>query len=200
MMDLVSETVGMAPTERTDSTSSIGGPRKHSLGGVLLRGLATRLGTSLTCVLSTALLVTSLSMAVPASADSAGVPEGVWRVDPDSALQIFDCSSSLCGRVVWLRHAHDPTGLIQRDKNNPDPSSRSRLVCGMTVLWALRPAGSDKWLGGWFYNPDDGETYSVSAELRSSDLLVARIYRALPIFGKTKSLLRVPRLSSEGWC
>ena len=139
-------------------------------------------------------------MALSASAISAGVPEGVWLVDPDSAAQIYDCNGLLCGRVVWLRHARDVTGQIQRDKKNPNPASRPRLVCGMTVLWGLRPAGSGKWADGWFYNPDDGDTYSVTAELRSSDVIVARIYKVLPFFGRTKTLLRVPRLSSEGWC
>ena len=51
-----------------------------------------------------------LTMAVAASASSAGVPEGVWLVDSDSAMQIFDCTGSLCGRVGWLRHARDPAG------------------------------------------------------------------------------------------
>ena len=139
-------------------------------------------------------------MAVPATANSAEVPEGVWLVDPNSAVQIFDCNGSLCGRVVWLRNVRDPSGQIQRDKKNPNPAERPRLVCGMTVLWGLKPAGSGRWAGGWFYNPDDGDTYSVTAELRSGDVIEARIYKVLPFFGMTKTLLRVPRLSSEGWC
>ena len=145
-------------------------------------------------------VIAVLSMAVPTSAHAAKVPDGVWLLAPNAALQIFDCSGLLCGRVVWLRNARDPTGQIQRDKENPDRALRPRLVCGLTVLWGLRPAGSDKWEDGWFYNPDDGETYSVTAELRSSDVIVTRIYKVLPIFGMTKTLLRVPHLSSEGWC
>jgi uncharacterized protein (DUF2147 family) len=47
----------------------------------------------------------------------------------------------------------------------------------MTVIWNLRPAGLGKWTEGWFFNPDDGETYSVNAELRSADTIIARIYR-----------------------
>lgn len=106
----------------------------------------------------------------------------------------------LCGQVVWLRHSHDRTGQIQRDNTNPNPAERPRLACGMTILWGLRAAGPRRWDDGWFYNPDDGDTYSVTAELRSGDVIVARIYKVLPFFGMTKILLRVPRLSSEGWC
>ena len=54
--------------------------------------------------------------------------------------------------------------------------------------------------GSWLYNPDDGMTYRVRAELRSADTFVARIYFGIPLFGETWTLLRVPRLSSEGWC
>jgi hypothetical protein len=54
------------------------------------------------------LVIAFLSMPSPLKADSAAIPEGVWLVDPDSAVQIFDRNGLLCGRVVWLRHARDP--------------------------------------------------------------------------------------------
>ena len=148
-----------------------------------------------------ALLTTALfSSAILTPIASAGIPEGAWLLEPNSALQIFDCKGLVCGRIVWLRNVRDPTGQIQRDKENPDPTFRQRLLCGLTVLWALRPVGADTWAGGWFYNPDDGRTYRIDAELRSSDTIVARIYLGIPLFGETRTLRRVPRLSSEGWC
>ena len=64
----------------------------------------------------------------------------------------------------------------------------------------LEPAGLGHWNSGSLYNPEDGQTYRVSAELRSADVFVARIYMGVPLFGETKTLLRVPRLRSEGWC
>jgi len=147
-------------------------------------------------LLTTGLVALEILMPVA----SAGIPEGVWLLEPNSALQIFDCNGLLCGWIVWLRNVHDPTGQIQRDKENPDPALRQRLLCGLTMLWALRPVGADTWADGWFYNPDDGRTYRVDAELRSSDTIVARIYLGIPLFGETRTLRRVPRLSSEGWC
>ena len=47
------------------------------------------------------------------------------------------------------------------DKKNPDPALRQRPLCGLTIFWALRPAGPDRWTDGGFYNPDDGQTYSI---------------------------------------
>ena len=152
------------------------------------------------CIYSAILAVTLLSCQVQGSAVAAGIPEGVWFVEPDSALQVFDCSGLLCGKIVWLRNVHDPAGQIQRDRLNPDPALRQRLLCGLTVMWGLRPDGVDAWAGGWFYNPDTGKTYRAAAKLRSSDTLVARLYLGVPLFGETRILRRIPHLSSEGWC
>jgi len=149
-----------------------------------------------------ALLVIALSsFAVPGAAVSAIVPEGAWFIDgTGAAVQIFDCSGLLCGRIIWLEKARDTAGRLARDDKNPDPIFRQRPLCGLTVIQGLEPTGLDHWNSGSLYNPEDGQTYRVSAELRSADVFVARIYRGVPLFGETKTLLRVPRLRSEGWC
>ena len=148
-----------------------------------------------------ALLVAALlSLVVPRTPAWAAVPGGVWLIDGKAAVQIFDCDGLLCGRILWLQTPRDPQGQMNRDKNNPDPALRQRRLCGLTVLWGLRSTGTDRWGGGWFYNPEDGKTYNVSAELRSADLIVARIYSGIRLFGETKTLLRVPHGTSEGWC
>ena len=56
-----------------------------------------------------ALLVIALSsFAVPGAAVSAIVPEGDWFIDgTGAAVQIFDRSGLLCGRVIWLEKARD---------------------------------------------------------------------------------------------
>jgi uncharacterized protein (DUF2147 family) len=74
------------------------------------------------------------------------------------------------------------------------------LLCGLTILWGLRFAGPGRWDDGWLYNPDNGRTYRVSAQLSSDDLIVARVYLGVPFFGETKRLLRVAHGTSEGWC
>jgi uncharacterized protein (DUF2147 family) len=117
-----------------------------------------------------------------------------------TALQLFNCSGLLCGRIVWVRNASDTGGRPASDNNNPDPASRRRPLSGLTVLRGLRPVGPDHWDSGSLYNPDDGRTYLVSAKLRSADVLVARVYVGMPLFGETKTVLWVPRLGSDGRC
>ena len=117
-----------------------------------------------------------------------------WPFKSSIAAACFAAGSSGCGRRAI------PLGGQPSDQKNPDPAFRQRLLCGLTILQGLKPAGLDRWNSGSLYNADDGVTYRVSAELRSADVAVARIYLGVPLFGETRTLLRVPRLRSEGWC
>ena len=55
--------------------------------------------------------------------------------------------------------AIDPaTGQPWTDKNNIDPSLRSRPLLGLPVLIGMQPMGYGKW-SGHLYNVDDGKTY-----------------------------------------
>lgn len=130
----------------------------------------------------------------------AAVPPGIWLMDAKAAVQIFDCGGLLCGRVIWLKAPLDPQGLLKRDKLNPDPALRDRQVCGPTILWNGHPVDSSHWDEGWFYNPDDGSTYRVSLYLQSADVMIARVYLGMPLFGKTKTLVRIPMGLGAGWC
>jgi hypothetical protein len=108
-------------------------------------------------------------------------------VGTGAALEIFDCTGLLWGRIVWLRKARDTAGRPVQDDENPDPKFRRRPPCDLTILHWLRPAGRDHWNSGSLYNPDDGQTYRVSANLCSPDVLVVRIYDGVPLFGETKT-------------
>ncbi len=147
-----------------------------------------------------ALVLFGVVVSIPCASASSGVPQGVWLIDNEVAVQIFNCGNSLCGRVLWLLKPRDPQGRPVLDKKNPDPSLRQRPLCGLTIFWGLRPSGPDRWSDGWFYNPDDGETYNISAALKSADTMEARIYLGVPLFGQTKMLYRVPHGTSNGWC
>ncbi len=114
----------------------------------------------------------------------AAVPEGVWLFADKLAIRAFDCGGLLCGQVVWLRN----------------PALRTGAMCGRTVIWGLRPADPRRWSGGWLYDPENGKTYDLSAELTSADAITARVYAGLAIFGKTEVLRRIPSRSLEGWC
>ena len=146
------------------------------------------------------LLASTLAGIAHAHTASAEAPEGVWLVNGEAAVQIFDCSSLLCGRILWLQAPRDAQGQLKRDTRNPDPALRQRELCGLTVIRDLRSAGPNHWDDGWFYYPDSGKTYNIKMELTSSDALVARFYQGTSFVGETKILRRVVHGTSEGWC
>jgi uncharacterized protein (DUF2147 family) len=130
----------------------------------------------------------------------ASTPQGIWLMDNRVALQIFDCGALLCGRIVWLQTPLNPAGLPDEDKKNPDLALRPRGLCGLTILHGLRTAGINRWKGGILYNPDDGKTYEVTAELNSPNTMTARIFLGIPLLGKTKELVRLPPSDWGGAC
>ena len=146
------------------------------------------------------LLAMFVCLGAPRARGAAAIPQGVWLIDGKAAVQIFACAGLMCGRIVWLHVPRNELGQLDRDKYNPNPALRQRELCGVTMLWNLHPDGPNRWKDGWFYNPDDGKTYRVSARLKSDDVIVARIYVVVPLLGKNKTLVRVPHGITDGWC
>jgi uncharacterized protein (DUF2147 family) len=131
---------------------------------------------------------------------SAEGPEGVWLVDGEAAVEIFNCNGLICGRLSWLQVPQDPDGQVKRDGKNPDPALRQRELCGLTVMWDLRPTGPNQWDGGWIYYPKSGQTYNVKAELTPSGALLARFYQGSSMVGETKTLTRAANGAPKGRC
>jgi uncharacterized protein (DUF2147 family) len=107
---------------------------------------------------------------------------GAWMIR-DLVLNIFECQNRVCGRIEWVR----------------DPRRRP-TQCGKTIVWGLAPDGSAKWTDGSIFDPDDGNTYRLSASLQSDGTLNARIYKGIPLFGRTEILRRIDPQSLSGRC
>lgn len=139
-------------------------------------------------------------LTAPGARAQPSIPEGVWLIDNKAAIQIYDCAGLMCGRILWMITPRNPEGQLDLDKHNPDPALRQRPLCGLTMIWGLQPDGPGQWRDGWFYNPHDGTTYRISARQQSADVITARVYLGLPLFGETKTLARVAHGVSAGWC
>jgi uncharacterized protein (DUF2147 family) len=133
----------------------------------------------------------------PASSE---VPEGTWMLANRVAVQVFECGGLVCGRIVWLVRPRTPDGQPDTDRLNPDPTLRQRALCGLTIIWGLQPDGPGHWSNGSLYDPQDGNTYDVEAELTAPGTMSARIYRGVQLFGRTEILIRDPQLSVDGRC
>ena len=102
-----------------------------------------------------------LALAAPASAQSAGSPDGVWLTQAgDAKIRVSRCGAGICGVVIWLKEPIDPlTGKPQVDDKNPNPALAKRRIIGLSLFSGMRPAGPNRW-SGQIYNADDGKTYA----------------------------------------
>jgi uncharacterized protein (DUF2147 family) len=77
-----------------------------------------------------------------------------------------------------------------RDIHNPDPKLRGRSTVGIMIIWGL-VYDDGEYSSGYVYNPRDGKTYRLKAELIQSDTLRIRGYLAIPLLGKSQVWKRV---------
>ena len=62
-----------------------------------------------------ALVLIGLAVFVPRTVASAGIPEGVWLIDNEAAVQIFDCT-----------RAEHKTGMSLPPRRTSRPETRAR--------------------------------------------------------------------------
>jgi len=105
---------------------------------------------------------------------SAQSPVGRWKTIDDSTGQVKSiveisqaANGTLSGRVAQV---------LQSDRG-PNPTCekcsgdrRNRPITGMTILWDLRPDGSE-WSGGTILDPANGKTYRSKAKLLDANRL-----------------------------
>jgi len=109
-------------------------------------------------------------------------PNGAWMIR-DLAIDIFDCQPAVCGKILWL---HDPL--------------RRPTQCNKLIIWGLVPDGERHWSNGTILDTKDGVSYNLSATLRPDGTLDARVFRGIPLIGRTEILHRVDPQTLNGIC
>jgi len=117
-------------------------------------------------------MLIALPGALPARAQTAGDPSGLWLTQAgDAKVRASKCSAGICGVVVWLREPTDPaTGKPQVDDKNPNPALRQRPMIGLPLFSGMRATAPGKW-SGQIYNADDGSTYASNVSVTGQDTL-----------------------------
>jgi uncharacterized protein (DUF2147 family) len=128
------------------------------------------------------LIATLISPWVGAQPAVASPVDGTWIIK-DLVLLIFDCQQSVCGRIVWVKDA-----------------ARRPSQCGRTIVWGLQATGPGEWTEGSIIDPDNETTYRLSATFEADGTLHARIFKGVPVFGRTEILRRVDIQSFDGRC
>jgi uncharacterized protein (DUF2147 family) len=128
------------------------------------------------------LLAALLLLAIGCATAEASRADGTWRVR-NLVVRIFDCQQQVCGRIVWIKEA-----------------AKRRSQCGQTIIWGLAPTAQNEWAGGAILDPNNGKTYQLSASYQLDGTLHARIFKDIPLLGKTEILTRVDLRNFEGQC
>jgi uncharacterized protein (DUF2147 family) len=108
--------------------------------------------------------------------------DGTWRIH-NLVLRIYECQQSMCGRIIWIEDA-----------------AKRPSQCGQTIIWGLAPLTQNEWAGGSILDPNDGNIYQLSATYEPDGTLRARIFKGVPVFGKTEILNRVDVRNFTGQC
>ncbi len=124
--------------------------------------------------LTRAAIAMALVAVCATSAVSASDPSGIW-IDHTGrgAVEIADCGGRMCGKLVWLK------------------DGKNGQVCGRQIIGDAKPMSSGKWDGGWIYDPEEDEKYSVELTPMGDQLKVVG-YMGSKIFSKTMIWKRAP--------
>jgi uncharacterized protein (DUF2147 family) len=75
------------------------------------------------------------------------------------------------------------------DVNNKDPALRKRPLLGTVLMWHLRPENGE-YVDGYVYNPRNGETYRMKAEVTGKTTLKIRGYLGIALLGQSQTWTR----------
>lgn len=108
------------------------------------------------------------------AAHAAPSPAGLW-IDHTGrgAVEIVQCGSSLCGKIVWLK------------------DQKNAKACGMQIIGNVRASGRS-WGGGWIYSPERKSKYDVELTPIGDDKLKVFGFAGIRMFGQTMTWTRAP--------
>jgi len=128
---------------------------------------------------------------------------GLWATAPDEVdgnaqVEIYEQDGKYFGKIVWLEKPVYPeddeegmAGKEKVDRENPDPSLRSRPIKGLEIVFDFQYAGKNKWKKGKIYAPDDGKTYKAKLSLEEDGVLNVRGFVGISLLGRTEEWTRV---------
>lgn len=122
---------------------------------------------------------------------------GVWEPSNGKArVKIEKIGTKYFGKIVWLKEPEDPeTNKPKTDKNNPDETMQSVPLKGYRLLKDFTYKGKTEWADGTIYDPENGNTYSCTINMKDNNTLDIRGYIGISAFGRTDvwKRLEVPK-------
>lgn len=138
-------------------------------------------------------LTALVTLATVATAAPAAKEAGLWYDDTGKgAVEIYGCGDKVCGRIMWLRDPLSKDGQPLTDGYNPNPSMRSRPICGLQILGNLVRQSDGSLDGGWVYDPKVGSSYDAAVALEDRNNLTLTGYKGIKLLSKSFTWTRAP--------
>ena len=125
----------------------------------------------------------ALGAALEADAASAPRPDGQSPVgnwltgDGDGVVQLYECATAFCGRIVGMSEPVRPDG-------RPVVDVHGQAQCGLTILRETGLDDTNVWAGK-ITDPSDGSSWNCDFWVEA-DGLHLRGYVLVPLLGKTQ--------------
>lgn len=142
-----------------------------------------------------AALMLALPLAVTSLAFAAESPVGRWQTIDDetgktkSIVEIQEAADgTLSGKVAEiLQSDHGPNPVCSACEGD----RKNQPITGMTILWALTPAGDNVWNEGQVLDPTKGRAYKAKVTLlEGGKKLEMRGYIGVEALGRTQTWVR----------
>jgi uncharacterized protein (DUF2147 family) len=116
----------------------------------------------------------------------------VWETqEKDGRLQMLKSGDSYYGKMIYGKDLVEADGVTyKKDIHNPDTALRYRSLKDFTLISGLIYKDG-KWVNGRLYYYQDGNSYDCNIEIRDGALYM-RVYKGIPMFGKTVKWNMVP--------
>lgn len=137
------------------------------------------------------LLATGVAIAAPVLAlAGTPAPQGAWLWDDGSVgVEFHGCGTSLCARVIWLKHESEAGAGRALDVKNPDPALRSRPLCGVDYITGVKRTPGGDWKGGKVYDFNSGATYDLDIDSVEPQRVRMRGYKGNRLLGANLTLV-----------
>ena len=143
-------------------------------------------------LLVTSFTLLSLSSSFKVLQENPDAIVGVWKTGEGNAMvRIYKNGEKYQGKIVWLKEPNDPeTGKPKIDKNHPEEETRTRPILGLVNVWGFRFAEKNNWEEGNIYDPKNGNTYSSTIKMTSSNTIEVRGFIGVSLIGRTDTWTR----------
>ncbi|MEY4575513.1 MAG: hypothetical protein RL701_216 [Pseudomonadota bacterium] len=149
----------------------------------------------LSLLLLSALMALGLS-GVQAQPKPRAAPEdvilGEWWTENNEGRVLFtkDRDGTFRGTTTCCVPKQVTPDRPAQDLRNPNPKLRARSTVGIVIIWKLAFEDGE-YVGGRVYNPRDGKSYHLNAEVIDHDTVKIRGFVGIPLLGQSQLWKRV---------